>query len=242
MMVSGEKLAWWMVLALGVGGLLIYGVNVSEEMFSPSAQTQSPSTGAQDRPDLSVSARSDHSYAPLFGTPSDPAAPVDELEDSTIALKGLVSDRQGGFAVIEKDGTAMIYGPGDEIGGIGRVEQIGNGAVIITGSRGRVALRFEQSDLGVTATPAHHKALSRVRFARIRLDDGSIGLRVTSVADTPEGRALGLRRGDVITALNDKPVRHPKAIEALAQAGGPVEISYLRRGAAMSLKLKGQTP
>ncbi len=233
-----QRMAWWSVTALGATALIMFGAQIVSSGQSTAANAINSVEPPADR----AGANSDqpHKFAPLFGTRADQSAPVEDLADGSTRLKGLFKDGTGGFAVIEKDGRAAVYGVGDTLDGVGRIDVIGTQGVTVVGQQGRVALRFEDAPSVQPPQAAKGAAIGGLRLARIRLDDGSVGLRITAVPDTTEARALGLRRGDVITQLNDKPVRHPKAVAALAQsAHGRVDIDYLRNGTPRRLTLKG---
>lgn len=233
-----QRMAWWSATALGAAALIMFGLQI----ISPRQGTLPHAVNSVKQPADRAGTTSDqpHNFAPLFGTRSDQSAPVEDLADGSTRLKGLFKDGEGGFAVIETDGRAAVYGVGDTLDGVGRIDAIGTQGVTLIGQQGRVALRFEDAPSTPPSQAAKGAAIAQLRLARIRLDDGSVGLRITAVPDSPEGRALGLRRGDVITQLNDKPVRHPKAVAALAQPGnGPVDIDYVRNGTPRRLTLKG---
>lgn len=242
MIIALEPTARFGLTAAGLAAFAGFSALVVMEQMAPPAAESGPRINAVRAavPAQNTGADDQQAFYPLFGHVAAPGAPVEELSDSSIALKGTFSDGKAGFALITVDGKLAVYGLGDRVERAGHIEAIESRSVTLAGDDGRFALRFPDTQLGGVGGRADIKAaaLTAMRFTRVRLADGAIGLRLNYVDDDPASRALGLERGDVITAINGQPVRHPKAIAAIAQtASGQVDIDYLRAGQSRTLRL-----
>ncbi|VTU35789.1 putative periplasmic serine endoprotease DegP-like precursor [Variovorax sp. PBL-H6] len=80
----------------------------------------------------------------------------------------------------------------------------------------------------------------------VRVDAGSVGAMVMSVAEPGPGASAGVRQGDVIVALNGQPIRSvPLLLRALgpASVGTVLVLSLRRAGEAMEARLTvGERP
>jgi membrane-associated protease RseP (regulator of RpoE activity) len=77
-------------------------------------------------------------------------------------------------------------------------------------------------------------------FLGVSVEAVSGGVRITAVASGTPAEDAGLKAGDVITALDDKPVTTPAALVAQVRAHNPgdqVTIAYLRDGNAATAKV-----
>lgn len=132
---------------------------------------------------------------------------------------------------------------------------IGINTAIFTPSGGNVGIGF-----AIPASTAEYVMEQLIRFGEVRrgslgidvqqLDErlrealgvsASAGVVITSLdPDSPAERA-GLRAGDVIVAIDERPVRDPQSlrnIEGLLAIGTEVSVAYLREGAERSTRLE----
>ena len=76
--------------------------------------------------------------------------------------------------------------------------------------------------------------LTASRFTRVRSGEGTLGLRIGSLRHNELTRALGLHRGDIVMAVNGRPVTDASAMRTQLQTfpeGGEVVIDLVRRDA-----------
>ncbi|MEO0474751.1 MAG: PDZ domain-containing protein, partial [Planctomycetota bacterium] len=181
---------------------------------------------------------------------AEPNAVRVELNDEQIKAvtdDAVIIDRDGigGFIKVEGDGVRKIIGPdGQELAleGPGLVVIKPNGDVQhVNGLEEQLDFEAEPRDhvrgpfLGVNAQPLDIESAKELGLKR------STGLKVNYVAGGGPASTAGLKKGDVLTKLNDQVLVNAEQFAVLVrsqQIGDTVTLHGLRNGEAIQLEAK----
>lgn len=186
----------------------------------------------------------------------DPARDLESTE-LNIKLWGTVTGNDAlKYAVIEATGVNQrreqhLYREGDRVE-TAIVEKILDDKIILSNQGQRQVLQMEKFLQGarraaprtpVTARPVYRRTISRSMIdkatqnfdqliGQARIEPVADGMKIAALQPASMLRRLGLRNGDVVTSVNDRPVRSMDdalTIYRDLQSGGSLSIQLLRR-------------
>jgi general secretion pathway protein C len=186
-------------------------------------------------------------------------------------LQGLLVMADGdGWAVIDAGSEIGLFRTGDTLPGGETISAVEPAGVVITGPQGRIRILLDDdatrggnpaSRPAAGTAPAEPSAAARppppqpsaaalqrarellesLRVQRVRVASGEVGLRIAWISDDPAVAATGLRRGDIIMAVNGHSVEDPDAYAAVlteAEDTGVLSIDVLRGATRTSLTVE----
>lgn len=163
----------------------------------------------------------------------------------TGTLKGLFTDTDGrGLAIIDAgNGRTVVLAPGDRVPGGSRIEAIHAHSIVLRTARGRSVVPLHEPQPGIepgVSGPAG------VQPPPGRHDDG---YRITAALPQAVRQRTGLRVGDVVTAVDGRPLHdpiNPNTLSSWWRRSQPVSLTVRRGGRTLHLhagrETTGRTP
>ncbi len=255
-----QAAVWVLAAALGVQAAFIVTRWAGSEGTAATAVAQ-PTVAAQQPVDIAAIANGH-----LFGAAPEAAANAAGAPRTSLqlVLTGIIAAGrpQDGLAILGANPAAVkVYAVGDDVPGGARLHAVYDDRVLIERGGGRLeslmllrAIQGGAGDLGPATAPVQ-QAVARVRQLMSE-DPGELetvmrpqpvfaggklrGYRVYPGPNTRAFAALGLRPGDLVTAIDDTPLDDPTRSEEIFRTLGSTSearVTVLRNGQQEDLTL-----
>ncbi|MEP7247690.1 MAG: type II secretion system protein GspC, partial [Gammaproteobacteria bacterium] len=269
MLAHGPRIATWVLaLALGVQAALIVTdltggkAGALDASSAPSGASQAPA----QRLNVAAIANSDLFGTPKSGAPADANAADAPQTTMALVLTGIIAadDPRNGLAILGENATsAKVFAVGDTVPGGVKLHSVFNDRVILdrNGTLESLALPRQNNGIGLSAPPpaanlATENPIAERMRQLITSEPGVLtdimrpqpvfaqgkqrGYRVYPGRNRQAFTRLGLRPGDLVTAVNGTPLDDPaRGQEIFSTLGSSSEahVTVMRNGRQQDLTL-----